>query len=81
MKSDAQAAPNKLDWVVCWSLSGNEMGTWRLWLTTGSAFLRLAKSNGGGGVCNSDAELEAEKKLAASLRFSLETGSLCVRKV
>lgn len=47
----------------------------------GSASLRLEKLNGDEGVCNSGAELEVEKKLAASLMFSLEIGLGCVRNV
>lgn len=47
----------------------------------GSASLRLEKLNGDEGVCNSEAELEVEKKLAASLMFSLEIGLGCVRNV
>ena len=82
MKSDAQAAPDKLDGVACCSISGNDIGAWRRrLLTAGSAFLRLAKSKGDGGVCSSGAGLEIEKKLAASLRFSLDTGLVCVRNV
>jgi hypothetical protein len=48
---------------------------------TGSAFSRSEKLNGDEGVCNNGAEFEVEKKVAASLMFSLETGLLCVRKV
>lgn len=47
----------------------------------GSAFSRLEKLNGDEGVCNSGAEVEAEKKLAASLMFSPEIGLEWVRKV
>lgn len=82
MKSDAQAAPDKLDCVGCCSIPGNDTGAWWLsLLTTGSTFLRLAKSNESGGLYSRDAGLEVEKKLAASLRFSLDTGLVCVRKV
>lgn len=80
MKSDAQAAPDSLGWVFCRSISGNGTGTWGPWrLTTGSALLRLVKSNGDEGVCNNGVEFEAEKKLAASLMFSLETGLAWIR--
>ena len=82
MKSDAQAVPDESDLVVSCSISGNDIGTWGLWrLTAGSAFLMLENSNGDKGVCNSAGESEGEKKLVASLRFSVETGLVCVRKI
>ena len=47
----------------------------------GSAFLRSERSNDVGGACSDDGGLEFEKKLAASVMCSLDTGSIWVRKV
>lgn len=47
----------------------------------GSAFLKSEKPNGDGGVCSNGTEFEVEKKLAASLKLSLDAGLVCDRKV